>query len=501
MPEIVDHWGAALLDAALAATALSGVVVLAMVQCRQPSRRRVWARAGLVSILFLLPLVAFNPLERIDLHRPLRSILWDDHDDRNTVARQPTQDLGGNPRRDNHHARRNPKSNRSRKGIEAQTSPSPAHRIVRVLVLIYLAGLGLGAGYLGLGIWGTWLLIRRSSGPSEGALGLYAGINSLSKMPRPRLRVSSRVGRPVLLGVARPAILIPPELDRPEAAERLAMSLMHELAHAQDCDPFFSLVANLAQAVWFFLPPVWWIRDQMRLDQEFLADQRAVESFGTSSQYASSLVGLAWSGLPERSFPHANRGGPADPTTGSSLTQRVLMLLRCPFAIERQAPLWWRFAAALSLGLATLGASSLTIRGLVEWSSSDRSSRAEVSRSFQLARLDVGPLRGNDPPFNLRFRLPDRFRLTLEIMAEPSDLPSIELLGHRLGSPLDGRMLAEPQPAWHRVQILRSGDSEEVEVDGNSVIDPANFAKLHAWLTIRPAPGRVIRIRNLELAW
>ena len=57
--------------------------------------------------------------------------------------------------------------------------------------------------------------------------------------------------------------------------------------------------AKLAQAIWFFLPPIWWIRDQMKLDQEFLADRGAVEQFGTSGRYASTLVDLASSTAPD----------------------------------------------------------------------------------------------------------------------------------------------------------------------------------------------------------
>ena len=75
MADFVDRLGAALLDASLAATAISGFVVLAMVQCRQPARRRGWARVGLLSTLTLLPLAVLSPFPRFDLRGPLRSIL------------------------------------------------------------------------------------------------------------------------------------------------------------------------------------------------------------------------------------------------------------------------------------------------------------------------------------------------------------------------------------------------------------------------------------------
>ena len=48
----------------------------------------------------------------------------------------------------------------------------------------------------------------------------------------------------------------------------------------------------MAQAIWFFLPHVWWLRSQFLIDQEFLADRSAAERYGTSSDYASSLLSL-----------------------------------------------------------------------------------------------------------------------------------------------------------------------------------------------------------------
>ena len=44
MPDLLDRLGATLLDATLAALAISGLVVLAIIQGRQPARRRGWAQ-------------------------------------------------------------------------------------------------------------------------------------------------------------------------------------------------------------------------------------------------------------------------------------------------------------------------------------------------------------------------------------------------------------------------------------------------------------------------
>ena len=111
---------------------------------------------------------------------------------------------------------------------------------------------------------------------------------------RPLLRVSSRVQHPVVVGLFRPTILIPLAFDEPEGdPELLRLSLLHEMAHAEQWDPWFGTIAGLAQIVWFFLPQTWWLRSQLLIDQEFMADRFAAIRYGTSSGYAASLVSLA----------------------------------------------------------------------------------------------------------------------------------------------------------------------------------------------------------------
>jgi bla regulator protein blaR1 len=503
MAEFVDRLGAALLDASLAATAISGFVVLAMVQCRQPARRRGWARVGLISALALFPMAALNPFPRIDLRGSLRSILPTDLDNpgpmdpRRIEARRGRGDPPGTFAHDCA-----PDSGiKKRSEADCPRPPGWLRWVGRGAVLAYLAGLSTGLGLLSLGVWGSSLLIRRSSLPSAGASAIYSSMADRTVQGRPRLLVSRRAGRPVLLGIVRPAILIPPELDQPDMAERLRLSLLHELAHAESSDHLFGLVANLAQAIWFFLPPVWWIRDQMKLDQEFLADRRAVDHFGTSGHYASSLVELASSRVSVLQGTASIGHEPESAGVASALFQRILMLLKCPFAVEGRTPLWWRWWAASTLGLATLAASCLTLRGFAGWSTPGPATPVEAPRSFKLPQLVIGQRENDDQPFDLRFRLPEQFSLTLEILAEPTDLPALEVLGHKLGPACDHEPASGAYRLWHQVRIRRSAGTEDLEVDGRPVADPSRPPKLSTWLSIRALPGRTTRIRDLEMSW
>ena len=509
MPDLVDRLGAALLDASLAATAISGLVVLAMIQCRQPARRRGWARAGLLSTLALLPLAALNPVPRLDLRGPLRAILPANLDDPSPRARPPGQprdpstppiplarpdrscDVDGTPG----------------DGSCRPRGPGWVRRLARGLVVAYGVGTSIGLGWIALGLWGSAWVVRRARPPSEGSLAHHRSLPFEGGSGRPGLLVSDRATRPVLVGFLRPVILVPAGLDEPEALDQLRLGLLHEQAHAENLDHRFGPAATLAQAIWFFLPPVWWIRDQMKLDQEFLADRRAVAHFGTSGRYASSLVELAASAGPRPegglASPSSAVPSPAPEGQGvaSSLFQRVVMLLKCPFAIEGQTPLWWRWGTATTLALTTLAASCLTLRGLSGWSAAATSPPEEVSRSFRLPQLTIRQREHDDRPFDLRFRLPDRFTLTLEVMADPGDPLDVEVLGHRLGPTAELDPTGEVYRLWHRVQVRRALGAEVVEVDGRPLAPAPKPAKLAPWLTIRPSPGQVARIRDLELYW
>jgi beta-lactamase regulating signal transducer with metallopeptidase domain len=487
----VDRIGATILDTSLAAAVLLGLAALAMVACRQPARRCGLARAAIVASLALFPLVAYGPSRpRIEVVGPLRAVL------------EPVLPGGG-----------------ERLESEATSAfrPSPAATdqvtpfvrwAPRVLTVVYVLGASASLAWLLLGWWCSAWLIQRAAHPDPTTRDVYLAL-PYAHWWRPRLRVGARLSRPVLLGSARPVILIPPDLDRPEARERLRLSLLHELAHAERRDSWFSLAGNLALAAWFFVPWLWWVRRQMRLDQEFLADHNAASGFGPFGAYASSLVELADPGP-----------GPAAPTaapareiplfgTGSALFQRVLMLVRCPYPVETRAPRWWRLGLPPVVACGTLLASSLTLRSAEPQTTPQDppavASSVASAPSFQVSRLVIaespaGP-DGWTPPHNLPFALPEQFELSLEIWAEARDLAQTRLAGCRLGPRAADATATGDAPRWHKVRVKREPKGVVVEVDGTKIpLDEAEGPR-SSWLSIQPAPDRLGLIRNLLLTW
>jgi beta-lactamase regulating signal transducer with metallopeptidase domain len=68
--------------------------------------------------------------------------------------------------------------------------------------------------------------------------------------------------------------------------------LQHELGHVERHDAAAWLLAAGVNVVLFFLPPLWLMKRQMRLSQEFLADRVAADSSGGAVAYAEMMLRL-----------------------------------------------------------------------------------------------------------------------------------------------------------------------------------------------------------------
>ena len=429
-----DRGATSWLDATMAVLLLTGATALAMIQCRQPVRRRVWGRLGLIASLVVIPLTFLNPFAKIDLKHPT-SRIW--------VVE--------------------PWGQTTRTGWDAPATETAAREgrpnaelvgawfrlLLPGLLVAYGCGFVLAVGRLAFGLGGTRWLVRQSGRASPATERLLTDLPFAGReVARPTVLVCQRLRRPVLIGFRRAVILIPPELDRPDAAIPLRLGLLHELAHAEIHDHRYTLLANVVHAVWFFVPQVWWIRSQLRLDAEFLADHRAVGTFGTSQSYAASLVNLAMVpdqgdltvdpvgvGPPRAIMPGDPRGSRAQRKSeggdaresnrigglASVLFQRVQMLLKCPFEVEDQAPRRWINLVAVVVGTWTVLASCVTV--CPEPSASDRSVPTAVDevtrRGLDLAELAIAPQLLDDRPLRPPISAAESVRAHLRSVRQP----------------------------------------------------------------------------------
>jgi hypothetical protein len=379
-----------------------------------------------------------------------------------------------------------------------------------------------GGAWLWLGFWGVHWLVRHAQPPSPAASALYNRLTGGEEngRTRPRLRVSHRVRRPVVVGILRPMILIPPSYDEPETGgELLRLCLLHELAHAEQADPFFGTVACLAQTIWFFLPHVWWMRAQLLIDQEFLADRRAALRYGKPADYAAALLTVAESA--PSSMPEARPRVPGEiwPPIGddgsrSPLFQRMLMLLHCPFPVDIRASRLWSWCGRLTVITAALAAAGLCIRwpytaGALEFRQIDGATLAE--QSFHVADFIAEPMvflpGGRALPYIMPVALPARFDLTVDVLASMTELANVHIAGHPIGDRLSPAISEATWGAlahtdsWHQIRLVREGFQLSLWIDGQKIPVSLNAHATSDWLTFEPLPERATHFRNLVVNW
>ncbi|QDU87270.1 Regulatory protein BlaR1 [Pirellulimonas nuda] len=142
---------------------------------------------------------------------------------------------------------------------------------------------------------------------------------------RVALLACDRVAQPVLIGVLRPAILLPPALLAGLSTDELELVLLHELAHVRRWDNLVNLLQRVIEALLFFHPAVWIASRWVRRDREECCDALVVDATGRRQAYAGLLVRVAQSVLEGRPAPAlATTNGPtparppgaADPEPG-----------------------------------------------------------------------------------------------------------------------------------------------------------------------------------------
>jgi beta-lactamase regulating signal transducer with metallopeptidase domain len=122
---------------------------------------------------------------------------------------------------------------------------------------------------------------------------LAATSHTLGLTRSPKLLEHPAVGSPLLIGLGRPAVIVPtPTLHRFDQAER-ALVLSHELAHLCRGDLQWNLLAAVIRALFWFHPLVWLAERQLRLTQEIAADALSITTQQqTPLAYATRLVSI-----------------------------------------------------------------------------------------------------------------------------------------------------------------------------------------------------------------
>ena len=106
------------------------------------------------------------------------------------------------------------------------------------------------------------------------------------------LLVSDRVTTPMVWGILRPVILLPVKA-REWSADRLGVVLEHELTHIRRKDWLTQILSQIACALYWFHPLVWWASRELRKEREHACDDAVLLSGARGTMYAEHLVELA----------------------------------------------------------------------------------------------------------------------------------------------------------------------------------------------------------------
>ena len=160
---------------------------------------------------------------------------------------------------------------------------------------LWLVGAVLLIGRILVGYGIVWCLRQQAQVQHEGPLcdALRQARRTLNGHPKVEVAISPSISSPMALGILRPIIVFPADLVEKLSADKLALVLMHELAHVRRWDNLTLLLQRLVSAVLFFHPAVWLCGRMLRREAEQACDDLVVCATGRSEAYARGLAHVA----------------------------------------------------------------------------------------------------------------------------------------------------------------------------------------------------------------
>jgi protein involved in polysaccharide export with SLBB domain len=158
------------------------------------------------------------------------------------------------------------------------------------------------------------------------------------KSDRVALVVSSRAAQPCALLWPAPKIVLPETLVADADPRTLRWALAHEWSHVERGDLTTWTASGIVRWFYFYQPLVWWLRGQLQLWQDFIADAAAASAGGMPEDYAEFLTA---SSLTRPTLAAGlGIGGRI-----SDLRRRVIMLVDRRRPLESKSPRRWNLIA------------------------------------------------------------------------------------------------------------------------------------------------------------
>lgn len=249
--------------------ALIAAASIAMFAVVKSARTRAWMLTGAFALAALAPLAAFAPgvgladFAQWRVERSMPVYLSDPARISTTnadIARAPAHDAAMALQRE----------------LGAYSRPPILHWAAAAFVALWFAGAAAGLVRLGRA-WRRALRLKQRAAPHA------------SGIRRARLRLSSEIGAPMVVGVFRPVILAPKNWeDNMTDTERLSI-LRHEEAHIERRDPLICFMQRALTALFWWNPALRWLGARLDVERERACDEVAAET-SSARCYARALL-------------------------------------------------------------------------------------------------------------------------------------------------------------------------------------------------------------------
>ncbi len=115
--------------------------------------------------------------------------------------------------------------------------------------------------------------------------------------PRAEVRLSCEIAQPAAFGLRHPVVLLPEGffVMDPEAQRTVAC---HELLHVARRDWLWIVVEEVARALFWFHPAVWWLVERIQESREQLVDHLVIARIPSKRAYMAALLAFADGGSP-----------------------------------------------------------------------------------------------------------------------------------------------------------------------------------------------------------
>ncbi len=223
--------------------------------------------------------------------------------------------------------------------VETAEMPANGVALASWIVALYLLGVAIGAAWWLVGLAGLARILWTAQ-PAPPLCRELLGEIAGRRGDRVRLLVSRCLSQPFAAAWGRPVIVVPQSLCGD--GQSLRWCLAHEWSHVERRDFRVWLMAGLVRVLFFYHPLVWWLRRQLRLCQDFVADAHAARQAPQPEDYAEFLTVRAAAGSLHPAIVGLGMG-----FRKSELYRRIVMLVQ-NHPIESRAPRLWSVSVTLA---------------------------------------------------------------------------------------------------------------------------------------------------------